>query len=192
MDRAFSSGASASPPTPPASPSIGYPTSGNPGTGTPPTKPGAYWYHMMTEEIRNVLVAAGLTPEQGNLTQLLQALRSAGVFQTQPTNDSSTKAATTAFANPGSLLATNGYVKLPCGLIFQWGGATVSSTAELLITLPIAYPNALLNVALGNRQPVLGTALASYTGWVPNNNSSFYMRSSSGGGSAQFWQSIGW
>lgn len=75
MDRAFSSGSSASPPAAPASPSVGYPTSGNPGTGTPATKPGAYWYHMMTEEIRGVIAAAGLTPAQADVTQLLKAIQ---------------------------------------------------------------------------------------------------------------------
>lgn len=145
MDRAFSSGSSASPPAAPGSPSIGYPTSGNSGTGTPATKPGPYWYHMITEEIRGVLVAAGLTPSQGDVTQLLQALRASGVFQTQPTNDSGTKVATTAFANPGSSLAGNGWQKLPSGLIIQWGlTASVTITNSQAATnaaLPIAFPN---------------------------------------------------
>lgn len=78
MDRAFSSGSSASPPTAPASPSIGYATGGNPGTGTPATKPGAYWYHMITEEIRRVITDAGLTPDQSNLSQLSAAVASLG------------------------------------------------------------------------------------------------------------------
>lgn len=97
MDRAFSSGASGTPPSAPGSPSIGYATSGNPSTGTPATKPGPYWYHMVTEEIRGVLVAAGLTPSQADVTQLLQSLRAAGVFTTPAQFDNTTKAATTAF-----------------------------------------------------------------------------------------------
>lgn len=75
MDRAFSSGASGTPPTAPVSPSIGHPTGGNPGTGTPPTKPGPYWYYMITEELRALIVAAGLTPDQSNTTQLAQAVQ---------------------------------------------------------------------------------------------------------------------
>lgn len=74
MDRAFSSGASASAPAAPASPSIGYPTSGNPGTGTPATRPGPYWYHMITQELRALIVDAGLTPDQNNLSQVSQAV----------------------------------------------------------------------------------------------------------------------
>jgi phage-related tail fiber protein len=74
MDRAFKSGASGTPPTAPVSPSVGYPTSGNPGTATPATKPGPWWYHMMTEEMRAVIVAAGITPDQTNTTQLRDAI----------------------------------------------------------------------------------------------------------------------
>lgn len=75
MDRAFASGASGSAPSVPASPSIGYPTAGNPGIGTPATKPGAYWYHMVTEEMRKVITDAGLTPDASNLTQLSAAIQ---------------------------------------------------------------------------------------------------------------------
>ena len=97
MDRAYQSGASESAPTEPSNPSIGYPTAGNPGTGTSATKPGAYWYHMIMEELMAVIVAAGITPASGVLNQLLQALRSAGVFVTQAFTDQSTKVATTAW-----------------------------------------------------------------------------------------------
>ena len=75
MDREFASGASGSPPTHPASPSVGYPTSGNPGLAVPATKPGPWWYHMVTEEIRSVLVAAGITPDGNNVTQLAAAIQ---------------------------------------------------------------------------------------------------------------------
>ncbi|MDO9235957.1 MAG: hypothetical protein Q7U28_07995 [Aquabacterium sp.] len=170
MDRAFSSGSSASPPTAPASPSIGYATAGNPGAGTPATKPGAYWYHMMTEEIRGVLVAAGLTPSQSDVTQLLQALRAAGVFQTQATNDATTKVATTAFVNPGSSIASTGYLKLPSGLIIQWGSsASISSGANLAVTLPIAFPNNIFNFYTLLQQ---GTDLAAGGAYVGQNRAS--------------------
>lgn len=74
MDRSYASGAAGSAPAAPASPSIGYPTAGNPGTGTPATKPGPYWYHQITEELLAIITAAGITPAQGTLTQLKQAL----------------------------------------------------------------------------------------------------------------------
>ena len=52
------------------------------------------------------------------------------------------------FAN-GLNTATNGYQKLPSGLIIQWGGATFRGTTEItgeVITLPIAFPNAFLRI----------------------------------------------
>jgi len=78
MDRAYTSGSAGSAPTAPASPSIGYPTAGNPGTATPATKPGPWWYHMVTEEIRKVIVDAGLTPDAASVVQLSQAIQSFG------------------------------------------------------------------------------------------------------------------
>ena len=51
-----------------------------------------------------------------------------------------------AFANSK---ATNGYQKLPGGLIIQWGGATFSGSTEAtgeVIALPIAFPNAFLRI----------------------------------------------
>lgn len=96
MDRAFSSGASGTPPSAPASPSSGYATSGNPGTGTPATKPGAWWYHMVTEELRQLIVAAGLTPDYTNTSQVAQAVQA--LIAAGAANDykASVRAATTA------------------------------------------------------------------------------------------------
>ena len=46
----------------------------------------------------------------------------------------------------GSLLAGNGYQKLPGGLILQWGSFTVSTTSGGVgtadVTYPIAFPTA--------------------------------------------------
>lgn len=80
MDRVFKSGASAVPPLPPASPSVGYAIGGNPGTGTQATKPGPWWYHMMTEELLGIVEGAGLTPDQEELTQIASAIQSGALF----------------------------------------------------------------------------------------------------------------
>lgn len=74
MDRAYAAAAVGSPPATPGSPSTGYPSAGNPGGGIPATKPGAYWFHMITEELRAVIVGAGLTPDYAVLTQLRDAI----------------------------------------------------------------------------------------------------------------------
>lgn len=80
MDRAYQSGAAVSAPSAPASPSTGYPTAGNPGSGTPATTPGPYWYHMVMEELMAVISAAGITPDQTKLTQLASAIQSGKLF----------------------------------------------------------------------------------------------------------------
>jgi len=74
MDRAFKSGASATPPPVPGSFSVGYPTAGDPSTAVPATKPGAWWYHATTEELLNVITAAGITLDATSTTQLRDAL----------------------------------------------------------------------------------------------------------------------
>ena len=75
MDRVFESGAAAAPPSQPTSPSTGYPTAGNPQTAVPATKPGPWWYHMITEELRAVIAAAGITPSHTDVSQLSTAIR---------------------------------------------------------------------------------------------------------------------
>lgn len=73
--REYLSGASATPPTAPSSPSVGYPTGGNPGTATPPTVPGPHWFHQISEELRGVIAAGGLVPNSADLTQLNTVLQ---------------------------------------------------------------------------------------------------------------------
>lgn len=73
-NRKFEADAIASPPTAPASPSSGYPTNGDPGAGQNATEPGAWWFHAIGEEIREVIEAAGLTPDHADLTQLRVAI----------------------------------------------------------------------------------------------------------------------
>jgi len=61
---------------------------------------------------------------------------------------SNTQLATTAFANPASSKATNGYVKLPSGIIIQWmtasfsGSHTANVQVQTTITWPLTFPNA--------------------------------------------------
>lgn len=74
-NRSFESGASATPPSAPVSPSVGHPTKGNPALGVPATQPGDYWFYQIGEELRAVIAAAGITPDRSNLTQLSQAIQ---------------------------------------------------------------------------------------------------------------------
>lgn len=164
MDRAFASGAAGSAPAAPASPSIGFPTAGNPATSTPATKPGPYWYHMITEELRAVIVAAGLTPDHTELDQLATAIASLAVVpDATETLKGKIELATAAEAQAltdavraitplrlkeamqgtNMSLSANGYQRLPSGLIIQWVQGATSTAGEVseVVTLPITFPN---------------------------------------------------
>lgn len=164
MDRAFASGAAGSAPAAPARPSIGFPTAGNPATSTPATKPGPYWYHMITEELRAVIVAAGLTPDHTKLDQLATAIALLAVVpDATETLKGKIELATAAEAQAltdavraitplrlkeamqgtNMSLSANGYQKLPSGLIVQWVQGATSTAGEVseVVTLPITFPN---------------------------------------------------
>lgn len=54
--------------------SIGFPTDADVVTGTPATHPGGNWFEAMAEEIRNVIVAAGLDYDPSDTTQFYRAI----------------------------------------------------------------------------------------------------------------------
>jgi hypothetical protein len=150
-------------PTAPTGGTPGYFANPNPGGGVPATVPGFEWFNSVQEELCAVIAAAGIALDVANPAQLLAALRAAGVFQTQATNDSSTKVATTAFANPSASLTTNGYQKLPSGLIVQWGIATNSSSADVNVTYPIAFPASLYSINITPQAATVGAFCAHNT-----------------------------
>ena len=70
MDHAWESNASGTPPSFPAGLQTGYPTE------TPvPTVTGAWWYHQITEEIRNAIISGGITPSASAVNQLGLAIQ---------------------------------------------------------------------------------------------------------------------
>lgn len=48
----------------------------------------------------------------------------------------------------GRLLSTNGYQKLPGGLIMQWLSFTSSASADITVTHPITFPNSSLSISI--------------------------------------------
>lgn len=77
MDRTYAQFSNPTvPPTVPDSFPIGYPQEGNVNTGTKATKAGLWWWHMMTEELRAVIVAAGLRPDPSQVNQVTAAIQS--------------------------------------------------------------------------------------------------------------------
>lgn len=71
----FQAAAIATPPAAETSPSAGYPTDGDPSGGVPATVPGAAWFYQVLAEMHAVLTAAGITPDDTDLTQLLTAIQ---------------------------------------------------------------------------------------------------------------------
>lgn len=54
--------------------SKGYPTDGNPELGIPATLPGAAWFYSIGEEIRNVILKGGVTPDHLKVNQMAEAI----------------------------------------------------------------------------------------------------------------------
>lgn len=160
MDRAFESGAIGVAPTVPAIPSVGFPTGGNPVGGVPATKPGAHWFHMVTEELRALIVAGGLTPSPSVVDQVLQALPAALASRPELARS----------------LSANGYQRLPGGLIVQWGSATTNGSGDAIVTFPLAFPTA-GRVALGNSGSTTGIVSV---GDPTTTGVTFFLRTSAG------------
>ncbi|SIT46285.1 conserved hypothetical protein [Paraburkholderia piptadeniae] len=76
MDRYWKSNAAAAPPAVPANSAAGFPADGDPSVGVEGTVPGAWWYHTITEELRNAIVKLGGTPDYSKLDQLANAIAS--------------------------------------------------------------------------------------------------------------------
>lgn len=316
MDRVFESGAAAAPPSQPASPSTGYPTAGNPQTAVPATKPGPWWYHMVTEELRAVITAAGITPSHTDVSQLSTAIRrlidggdykasvrvattanitlsgeqtidgvavvagdrvlvkdqtagaengiyvaatgawaraedangagdlTSGVIvpvesgtlnadtlwmlttdgtitigttaltwqiksgdasttrkgQVQLADSAEAQALTDALKalTPNTLaqalkgsnqsLSAAGYQKLPGGLILQWGGNAVAASSNLAVSFPIAFPNAALNVTIGDNKTSGGESM----GFDGVSTTGMTLYNSAGAARTAHWNVIGY
>jgi len=77
MDRYWKSNSATIAPSVPTSNIGGYPTDGSPSNGQPATVPGAWFYHSLSEEVRNAIVALGITPDFTQTNQLATALTAA-------------------------------------------------------------------------------------------------------------------
>ena len=141
MDRIHHPSAIATPPSVDGHATPGYPTEGNPVGGQEATIFTAWTGHALIEEIRNVIVAAGMTPDKGTLTQLRDAL---GVL----------------FGGGGGVLTMNGWQRLPGGLIIQWGQATTEPDGNIVVTFPIAFPSACWSLTFASN--ISGSAAHGY------------------------------
>lgn len=175
MERAWLSGASATPPDPATVTAGNYPTDGSPGGGVQPTYPGAYVFHMLMEELRALIVDQGLTPDKTVLTQVRDAVRKAAnatiqtITLTGAQNDVAVTAARRLLlrCNNASLLTINGFaagtdgdeielVSIGAGDVFVAHQNAGSSVA-----------NRLINSVTAGATPIaagVGTALFRYDG----------------------------
>lgn len=106
---------------------------------------------------------------------------SAGVVELATSADAlagtdATRAVTSAGLASAKLLAANGYMKLPGGLIIQWGAISCPGVGGITtITLPIAFPSAFFSVVAISRGHY--AAAESNDACNPINNSQFQITS---------------
>lgn len=162
------------------------------GNGVPPTYPGPDWFNIIQSELLAVLAAAGITPDKASNVQLLAAMRALFLDTSQNGADIQDKAlflqnlglgaaakrdvgtGTNQIPDMGSFTSqkagptSNGWQKLPGGLIVQWYTAThpADSTAWSY-NFPIPFPNAFLadsvvvSGATNNRSYVNGSSASN-------------------------------
>lgn len=97
----------------------------NLGAGLAGTQVTAAHMNALQEEVMGVIEEAGIVPADGDWTQLLDALKA-------------------LFGGDGTV-ATDGYMRLPGGLIVQWGRVAVATrtlSASAAVTFPLEFPTA--------------------------------------------------
>jgi hypothetical protein len=109
---------------------------------------------------------------------------------TAPLADATERVATTEFVNCGALLAQNGWMLHPNGLVEQWGFNTRLGSAAQTVTFPIAFPNAIYNVVVSPRQNA-GDALGQVPTVTGNPGLSSFQLAHSDGSVGAFWRALG-
>lgn len=139
----------------------------NPVAGTPGSLIPAVWGNSVTQEILNVVQAAGMAPNEASNNQLLAALRSPALFITAPQFDGGRSAATSEFvqralgnhASARGISAATQLTLADVGCSIGLGG-----NATYTVTLPdaAAVPSgAMISLHCRNSAPV---TVASKTG----------------------------
>lgn len=185
-------------------------TRGNPQTGTPATELDDDYFDMLQEELLGVVEASGAAADKSKRNQLLTALKTLLLSRSNPFADIKSDGAASiaaALSNLGlkeaakrevgngvnqipdmSFFSTligsvggSGYVTLPGGIIIQWGPITISAN-EVMVNVPLLYPNALLHAFAVSGYTIGGTAaaVASFgTALIPGVRGSFTARCTS-------------
>ncbi|WP_085599299.1 MULTISPECIES: hypothetical protein [unclassified Pseudomonas] len=140
----------------------------NPLTGTPGSLITAAWGNGVTEELLNVIRAAGITPAESESDQLLRALKGVLAQDAQPLAALAFPTVATAdgriAVTPGTA-AAGGTVMVPGGVLVSLGEeALVGITARprALYSVPWMSPDLEINSTYFLRMQVMGGALGCY------------------------------
>lgn len=128
MDRVWKSGAAGVAPEDTEATSAGFPTAGNPASGIAATKPGPYWYHMITESLAQCILGAGLALNKSALTRLKDAIIILGAQGAWSTGD--VKLTTKTAADASWVLMNDGTI----GNAASGGTTRANADTEALFT----------------------------------------------------------
>lgn len=111
-------------------------------------------------QVTNAQVPGSAVTQYAALILANAALTGNPTAPTPAAGNASTSVATTAFVNPGSSIAANGYTRLPSGIILQWGSVIVGAGGSSVVVFPLQFPNACF-VVTATAQNTGGTAQAT-------------------------------
>lgn len=138
-NRKWEADAIGSAPTAPAAPSAGYPTNGDPGAGQNATEPGAWWFHSIGEEIRQVIEASGLTPDHADLTQLKVSIQALITAALAPDASTTVKGLLEIATNAETISGASGVLAVVPSSLLAFLGAGEAATGGYIA---IAYRDA--------------------------------------------------
>ena len=107
------------------------------------------------------------------------------------TNVFSMESINTNFTGSNQSLTSNGYQKLPGGLVMQWGTATAGANTATTVTFPIAFPSACVNVQIST---ISSSTSDNYLNKVNANatTTDFAIRNSQNSVWSIYWLAIGY
>lgn len=90
-------------------------------------------------------------------------------------------------------LTTNGYQKLPGGLILQWGiTASIPQDSTLTVNFPISFPNTVLNVNITGQGNSVATTGAGEDTVGAFNSNQFVIYHGQDGNRPFYWFAVGY
>jgi hypothetical protein len=181
-------------------------TEGDPVGGIAATVMTDDWANAVQEEICEVIETAGLTLNKADNTQLLAALVAMGVRASSTSQTGVVELATSAEVQTGTdtvravtpsglasfakSFSSQGYAKLPGGLIIQWGQVTATPNPGTAVTFPIAFPTAALCIAGSDYVSSVSSPL--YTQAAYNVTASGFTMLSTGSSEVAYWMALGY